>query len=53
MNITSLINSMGGVGSVGAVGQILARVAWVCKILAWIKKKAWVISSSANQYFER
>ena len=41
---TSLLNSVGGMGSlgdVGSVGQILAwmaRVAWVHKILAWVKK---------------
>lgn len=28
--------------SVDGVGQILARVAWVYKILAWVKKMAWV-----------
>ena len=39
MSAVSLLNS------VGSVGQTLAWVAWlvwVCKILAWVKKMAWV-----------
>ena len=35
----SLLNSVGGVGG---VGQTLAWVTWVCKILGWVKKMAWV-----------
>ena len=30
-------------GFVGGVGQTLVWVAWICKILAWVKKKAWVL----------
>ena len=36
----SLLNS---VGSMGGVGQTLAWVAWVCKILAWVKKMVQVV----------
>ena len=57
----SLLNRVGGVGSVGAwvreygggVGHILAWLAWVHKILAWVKKAVWVNVLQLNHTLQK